>query len=227
MQPWRRRLRARLDALGGLDVEALALGLLRDAGLDGAIGPAVEQTLLALRGWGGMFARAEERPDLMPERAVPARLAELLAVRLLLDEAAAHHVLDGMGVADGTLAQRLAALPAPRPARAPDRAWTLFQLMRLAGAGPETLPTPGLPAALLAVADALPAARRGLLLQLALERSYRDHLLDAVAGWGGDLDPDPRLQLIACIDAREESLRRHLEEQDPGVETFGAAGFFG
>ncbi|MCA9654814.1 MAG: DUF2309 family protein [Myxococcales bacterium] len=40
--------------------------------------------------------------------------------------------------------------------------------------------------------------------------------------------PSPvRVQLVACIDDRCESLRRHAEEHVAGCVTFGAAGFFG
>jgi uncharacterized protein YbcC (UPF0753/DUF2309 family) len=77
----------------------------------------------------------------------------------------------------------------------------------------------------------LPATLRGALWQCAYEHHYRDELINALANnhgrWAARAQERPQAQIVFCIDDREEGIRRHLEELNPQIETFGAAGFFG
>jgi uncharacterized protein YbcC (UPF0753/DUF2309 family) len=76
---------------------------------------------------------------------------------------------------------------------------------------------------------------RRRVFQLAYEYHYRKRALEALGAHqsrrpvDGSADAErspPVFQVITCIDDREESLRRHLEEIEPACETLGAAGFF-
>ncbi|MCX6126935.1 MAG: DUF2309 domain-containing protein [Proteobacteria bacterium] len=61
----------------------------------------------------------------------------------------------------------------------------------------------------------------------AYEWSLYEQAFQVVAAPNVVLKNNPQIQAAFCIDDRECSIRRHLEWVDPGIETFGTAGFFG
>ena len=79
--------------------------------------------------------------------------------------------------------------------------------------------------------EAFPSLERRRIYHRAFERKYRNETLDAVIAHGNSVhkhrSAPPIFQIACCIDEREESFRRHLEEIQPDCETFGIAGFFG
>lgn len=66
--------------------------------------------------------------------------------------------------------------------------------------------------------------------QQAFEWSYYGPLLGGIVSVASSAQTSPRAPLswaFFCIDDRECSLRRHVEEGDPTIDTFATAGFFG
>ncbi len=189
----------------------------------------LEAELLALPGWAGLMHQLEADPSLAPHERVPASLMDFLAVRLLLTVAVTDAALDridgwktpsgsdGSGSEEARLA--MAAL------------W--FDASQLMGLGAKTLgrwSTKQLDEFRSAV-DAFDEWERRRVWHIAYEwRHARQILVPLRQHSSADPIPLPaRLaaQVFFCIDEREESIRRHLEEIDPEMETYGAAGFFG
>ncbi|MFN5322824.1 MAG: DUF2309 domain-containing protein [Planctomycetota bacterium] len=205
----------------------------------------VSQTLLALRGWAGMLNQLEQRGDRVPLGVPPRSLAEYLAVRLVVERVVLRNVLAEQGQA-GLALPELRRAAARSYSRNPNpsadelrRAFALFQLARANGWTPEQLFAigPSAWAELVRELEAFDSIARRKIFQLAFEAAYREQVLGAyarhsqtvglrqVAGRAAASER-PSFQIVCCIDDREESFRRNLEEIDPACETFGAAGFF-
>ncbi len=198
--------------------------------------PFVAATLLVLRGFAGMMWQIEARPDRVPVHAPDARLRDFLAIRLLLEARALEELAERKLGFRGELRDLRDELRRKRsPPAAPsaeEKAYSLFLLAQALAWSPSALSRldeEGTTRILTEIETFAPLSRRRLL-HLAFERRYRIEILDAIsvrAREPVEEGADALFQAVFCIDEREESIRRHLEEVEPRCETFGAAGFFG
>ncbi|MFM8435466.1 MAG: putative inorganic carbon transporter subunit DabA, partial [Planctomycetia bacterium] len=243
-EPWSERLPAALRQAQGLSADECVAGELDRLGVPPEHREAfITRSLLALRGWAGMIRQFEERPDRAPVTAVPARLIDFLALRLVCDRVATEWAVRRMGLrgpapgaGDGTLAWLWWELrdrhPPRRGAGSVCRALRLHQVAQLVGLTGEdirTLDENELLRLEHAIA-AFDATTRRRLFHLAYERRHRIEILDALEAHAAVARPPaeqpPAAQWVFCIDERCESFRRHVEELGADHETFGTAGFF-
>ena len=227
----------------GFDAEASVLAALEELGVtEDRFEGYVSRVLLQLPGWAGMFHRLAHHPGDRVEGAPPVRLMDLLAVRLLYDRAAVADMARRRLRFTGPLselesvlrvrAQSLTAASAFRPHE--DGAYRLFMIAQLTALSPDALAAMdgATRERMLARLDAFTEIDRRRVLHAAFEAHHARQVLSGIAAnvkrpLRARRVVDPRFQVMFCIDDREESFRRHFEEQSPRHETLSAAGFFG
>ncbi|HKD07982.1 MAG TPA: DUF2309 domain-containing protein [Bryobacteraceae bacterium] len=186
----------------------------------------LQSELLALPGWAGLMRKLEESAGLAPHESIPCSLMDFLAVRLTMSRVAAR-----MGAAE-TVPQEnplktQERLRLSRTARIYDAArvvsFSAAEVNLLSDAAWESF---------VAEVKACNGLERRRILHLAYERRHERNILHGLASHrkyrGLACSKDiPRAQVFFCLDEREESMRRALEETDPETETFSAAGYYG
>jgi hypothetical protein len=182
--------------------------------------------LLALAGWAGLMRRIEEDAALAQHESVPASLMDFLAVRLTMARVAARMAAAEAVTEESPLktqekrhlsraariydAARVVSLSADEVSRLSDAEWAAF----------------------LNEVKACNGLERRRILHLAYERWHEREILRGLASHRryrglSTFKDRPVAQVFFCLDEREESARRALEEVDPQVETFSSAGYFG
>lgn len=183
--------------------------------------------LLALPGWAGMVRVLEKDATLAPHDRVRCSLLEFLALRLTYTWVAVQELLGSASAWREILVKPLKVDVLTPVARFYDVA----QLVGLASQELARLPGEQFEALAQEIAACHEVERR-LLLHLAYERRHERRVLIPLAKHRRLPRAEPEsdrlaAQVFFCVDEREESMRRALEEVDPSVETVGAVGFFG
>ena len=187
---------------------------------------ALQTELLALPGWAGLMRQLEKQPGLAPHVSVPASLMDFVAVRVTMTSVASRiHAAEPVVPESPFKTAENRRLS--RAARIYDAARVLSlsadEIVRLTG--PEW-------DAFANEVKACNGIERRRILHLAYERRHERVILRGLASHrtyraSQESQSRPAAQVFFCLDEREESIRRALEEANPQVETFGAAGYFG
>jgi uncharacterized protein len=186
----------------------------------------LQAELLALPGWAGLMHRLEQDPSLAPHKSLPCSLMDFLAVRLTMSRVASRR-----GAAEAIPEESPLKTQEKRRLSRTARIYDAARVLRLSAGEVNSLSQFEW-AAFVSEVKAFNGLERRRILHLAYERAHEREILRGLAShrkYRGLFDqPErPPAQVFFCIDEREESMRRALEEADPRVETYSAAGYFG
>lgn len=192
---------------------------------------------LILKGWGGLVRQSERGIDGIPARAT---LEDFMAIRLILEDLAEKYVDNHPGYIDTVSNEGVFELTQPGLADLADQATRIrttayhlfhaFQLLPAAGSELLGLPLE-MKSEIVDIICRFDAPERLQVWHRAYEWNLYARTAVAITNINAEQRaPDLKLpvcQVVCCIDDREESFRRYLEERNSDYQTFGTAGFFG
>ena len=199
----------------------------------------ITQSLLALGGWAGMIWQLESGVDWVVHQIPEGSLVGMLAVQLILEKHAIRHLGASEFGESNSISTIIESahrrLNDPVPMNRERGAFLLFQVAQMLGWTPlelQQLRTFEWQQ-LADEVECFTGIERRRTFHEAYERKYHHAALNAFAKHStqrrevaSPWKVRPKMQVVTCIDDREESFRRHLEEVQPRCETFGVPGFF-
>lgn len=169
------------------------------------------RTLYRYKGWVGTIKALDVTPEWISKHEIKASFKEVVSVILVLEFAAIESICDLQGL----------KIPVYKPEPLYDPYFVASIVSALGIKNNDSFPRE--------VAQFTDENRQEIW-QRAYEDTFYNQFLSAYRQCAMEAQPKDKLpdyQVFCCIDDREESFRRHLEQIDPGAETLGAAGHFG
>lgn len=183
--------------------------------------------LFDLKGWSGMVNKLETEPWQATVKAPKIELADYIAVVLLMESAVDAFFSGAFSVDLGLVRQRKEEIRLSGF----QLSLGLYQIttaMNLDSRWVQRLSKTDA----LAIVDGVDSAEHEHLVRLwheAFEHHYHRTALNALMSREDRKEEStkPDAQILFCIDDREESIRRHVEEVNSALRTYGVVGFFG
>lgn len=185
------------------------------------------EILFDLKGWSGMVNKLETEPWQATVKSPKIELADFIAIVLLMESSidtffSGTYSLDISLIRGRKDAIRLSGF---------QLSLALYQIttaMKLDSKWVQRLSK----SAALEIVDGIDLAEHEHLIRLwheSFEHHYHRTALNALMSREGRVEESstPTAQVLFCIDDREESIRRHVEEVNPSLRTYGVVGFFG
>lgn len=187
----------------------------------------MQELLFDLKGWAGMVNKLEMEPNQAPIKAPKCSLEEYTAIVLLIENTLNQYLAKKYSLDLFTIMSQTDDLVVSRM----ESAVLLYEMSKLT-LNPEAW-----------LNQLSPAGATDALVQLMIfnrhhrlplwQEAYEDHFyknsLNSFIQHQRKTHtvPDkPKYQFAFCMDDREESIRRHIEEIDPETATYGVVGFF-
>lgn len=168
------------------------------------------RTLYRYKGWTGTIKSLEKMPEWIPIHDIKAVYKEVIPVILILELAAIESICN----------PRDLKIPVYKPEPLYDPYFVASIVSALGIKNDKEFPKE---------VTQFTNENRQEIWQCAYEDTLYNQFLSAYRQCAIEAKPKyklPNYQVFCCIDDREESFRRHLEQIDPGAETLGAAGHF-
>lgn len=184
------------------------------------------EVLFDLKGWAGMVNKLETEPWQATVKAPPIKLLDYIAAVLLVESAIDTFHSEANSIDLSIVHGRTESIEL----KGYQLAIALYQITHSFKLDESWIQNYS-PADLMQIIDEIDSSEhldRVRLWHEAYEHHFHREAIEAIAGHPvTKSDPEKYAQVLFCIDDREESFRRHLEEIDGQVETFGVVGFFG